>query len=338
MEVIAINTQELQKLLTRFPKKALCNYTTPIQRLTNYEIHLNKKDIFIKRDDLNGLGAGGNKVRSLEYLLGDAINSNSNLIITSGQKESNLCCLTAVACSKTGLPCFLVHNNKKYKNESGNMLLNDIIGVKRVFIGDVTEKDRDSYVQKLASECRCKGFRPYVIENGGSTAIGALGYVNACLELVDQQKQYPFKNLCVCGGNGGTAAGLIFGSAFLDIPFRIHVITVEHLKGDLQNRIGKIINDLETITGWSMPYNLDEIMTIHDEYRGEGWGKPTKESNNMIHEFARKEGIFLEKVYLSKTFYGMMSLIRNQKLQGGVCGIHTGGFPSIFSQFIDTSI
>ena len=54
-----------------FPKVSLGIFPTPIQRLENISRRLHT-NVYIKRDDLSGLGLGGNKVRKLEYLLADA--------------------------------------------------------------------------------------------------------------------------------------------------------------------------------------------------------------------------------------------------------------------------
>lgn len=327
-----MDTTELGKILRGFPKIELVDYFTPIQRLRNYEKKFGKENLFLKRDDLNGVGAGGNKIRNLEYLLGDAIFKGADIIIASGQKESNLCSLTANVCSKIGIDYVLVHNSIENEEDSGNMRLNNIIDANRIFLGHIDEKERDEYVLNLYKEYKQKSRRPYIIENGATSTIGALGYTDAVIELVEQRKEYLFNDICVCGGNGGLATGLIFGSGLLNIPFHINVITVENEKDVLFNIIKDLIEELEKYTGIELNNDLNEIMTIHDEYRGDGWAKPTIESNKMIYEFAKKEAIYLENVYVSKTIYGMMDLVENGILKDNVCGIHSGGFPSIFSQ------
>ena len=78
---------------------------------------------------------------------------------------------------------------------------------------------------------------------------------------------------------------------------------------------------------------FDDLYTIHEEYRGEGWGIPTPESVDWIHDLARTEGIFVEKVYTSKTLYGMLDLIQKGSIDGSACYLHSGGFGALFSQF-----
>lgn len=327
-----MRSEELELLLNKFPKVNLCDYYTPIQRLSNYEKKMGLSNIFIKRDDLNGVGAGGNKIRNLEYLLGDAKVKNTDIVIASGQKNSNLCTLTASACARLNLNCILIHNSIEEDEDSGNMRLNKILGVDRVFLGSIDEIDREKYVHDLAEDYRSRGKNVYIIENGATSTIGALGYVDACVELTKQREKYKFNDICVCGGNGGLATGLIFGSALLDIPFHVNIITVENTKEKLTSIVKSLILKLEEHTGLKFPYPLEKVMTIYDEYRGDGWNMPTKESNDIIYEFAQTEGIFLENVYVSKTIYGMLDLCKIGIFKDGVCGIHSGGFPSLFSQ------
>ncbi len=102
---------ELEAALTAFPRSRLCDFATPVHRLPRLERKLNTCPLYIKRDDLNGVGSGGNKVRPLEYLLGEAQAQGCDVVIASGQENSNLCSIAASACCRLGLKCILVHNN-----------------------------------------------------------------------------------------------------------------------------------------------------------------------------------------------------------------------------------
>ena len=176
---------------------------------------------------------------------------------------------------------------------------------------------------------------PYVIRNGASTALGSLGYVQAVVELCEQcaGRGIEIKHLFVPGGNGGLAAGVIFGTALVEAPFHVHVVTVEHEKQELQEILCGFIRDLQELTGSLAGASFDDLYTIHEEYRGEGWGIPTPESVDWIHDLARTEGIFVEKVYTSKTLYGMLDLIQKGSIDGSACYLHSGGFGALFSQF-----
>ncbi|WP_315115297.1 pyridoxal-phosphate dependent enzyme [uncultured Clostridium sp.] len=316
-------------------KVNLGTFPTPLHRLERMEKELDYGPIYIKRDDLTGLGAGGNKIRSLEFILGDAIKKNCNLIIVSGPPQSNLCSLTASACAKLGLKCVIVNNGEKPDKLQGNILLNHILNAEIHTIGIATKEERDLYVKNLFIKYKNEGNRPYVIKNGATTGMGALGYVSAAIEMQKQclEGKLPIKTIFAPGGNGGVAAGLIYGNALLGLPFQVNIISVEDDKDCLTHHILKTIDELVAITQIPFNYKLEDVCNITDKYSGEGWGINTKESANAVFRFAQLEGIFIENIYNSKVLVGMEAAIKNAEVKGGVCYLHTGGFASLFSQF-----
>ncbi len=330
-----MNINQIKNVLHSFSKVQLGIHPTPLQRMYNMEKKTEHNSIYIKRDDMNGLGIGGNKVRNLEYLLGDAISRDADSIIVSGQVQSNLCHLTVAACRKLNIECIVVHNNEKPSKLSGNALLNHILDADLRYIGNVDEIYRAQYVDELKKSLEKAGKKPYVILNGASTPIGSLGYVEAAIEIYEQIKtnNIDIKNICVPGGNGGLAAGIIFGAGIIGNPFHIDLITVEHEKFKIFEIIKGFIRGLESLTKIQFPYQLEDVMTIHDKYRDGGWGITSKEMVNFISEFAQTEGIFVEKIYTVKTLYGMNDLIKNKHFQSGVCYLHSGGIGALFSQF-----
>ncbi len=239
------------------------------------------------------------------------------------------------ACSKADLDCVIIHNDDKPERAEGNQLLNSLSGADMRFIGDMPDREREKYVEQFCRELEEQNRHPYVIRNGASTALGSLGYVQAVVELCEQcaGRGIEIKHLFVPGGNGGLAAGVIFGTALVEAPFHVHVVTVEHEKQELQEILCGFIRDLQELTGSLAGASFDDLYTIHEEYRGEGWGIPTPESVDWIHDLARTEGIFVEKVYTSKTLYGMLDLIQKGSIDGSACYLHSGGFGALFSQF-----
>jgi len=328
---------EVRELLKKFPKQELVVCPTPIHRLKNLEKTIGHNSLWIKRDDMTGIGIGGNKIRNLEYLLGDAVENKCDIILFSGHLQSNLCSLAAAAARKLGLDCISVHNNDPPKTLEGNTLLNYILGVQSIYIGEVDTDERTRHVEQISTDLIKKGKNPYIIYNGSSTPLGILGYVEAAVELHEQclKSNIKIKHVFIPGGNGGIAAGFIFGTGLLDIPFHVHVISVENPKNELYEIIVNFKNKLEDLMGEKLRYNIDNIMTVYENYRGEGWGCSTRESDEMIFQLARLEGIFVEKVYTSKTVVGMVDMVKNNVIpkNESVCYIHTGGLGALFAQF-----
>lgn len=323
-------------VLEKFHRLELGTFPTPLQRMEHLQELLGTDiPLFIKRDDLTGVGAGGNKIRNLEYLLGDAVSRKADVIIASGKNQSNLCALTVSSCRRAGLDCIIVHNDSRPEQMEGNQLLNMLSGADMRYIGDMADTEREKYVEELCRKLQSEGRNPYVIRNGASTAMGALGYVHAMMELCLQcgERNLSLRNLFVPGGNGGLAAGCIFGAGLCEAPFHVHVITVEHEKEKLTEILHGFLKEMAELTGELSDADFDRVFTVHGEYRGRGWGYSTEESDRLICDLARTEGIFVEKVYTSKTLYGMTDLVKKGEIAGNACYLHSGGFGALFGQF-----
>lgn len=327
--------EQLITALNRMARADLGIFPTPLHRLFNLERDLKFENIFIKRDDMNGLGPGGNKVRSLEYILGGALAANSDTVLVYGPLQSNLCTLTACACARLGLKCISIHNAEEPEVFDGNQLLNKLLNVESLFIGNVSSEERNQYAAELAAELKAQGKKPYIVENGGTTGIGALGYVSAAVELCGQvrDRNLPLKTVFAPGGNGGVAAGLIYGNALSGFPFEIVIISVEYDVQALSANIRQTIGQLEETLGLPFNYHLEDSCLISGDYRGQGWGANTMESERFVHRLPQLEGIFIENIYTSKVLVGLEDFVAKGKVKDGICYLHTGGGGSLFSQY-----
>jgi 1-aminocyclopropane-1-carboxylate deaminase/D-cysteine desulfhydrase-like pyridoxal-dependent ACC family enzyme len=163
-----------------------------------------------------------------------------------------------------------------------------------------------------------------------------LSYLDATVELYEQSQTEgkQFEQLFIIGGTGTSETGVIFAAALLGKPFHVNIISVEDGEPSLRKSIEQLIPRVETLIGVKMPYQPDEVMTISDEYRGEGWGIDTEESLAAIYELAQTEAIFLDKAFNAKCVAGMKDLLKSGRVAcNSACYINTGGFPSLFSQF-----
>lgn len=325
----------LYEVLENVKRVPLMPAVTPLHRMERLEKLWNYDGIYIKRDDMTGIGTGGNKIRSLEFILGDALEKRSDKILVSGPGQSNLCMLTAAACAKLGLGCEVIHNCEKPGKPEGNLLLNHILGVKSHFLGNVDSAVRNAYMENLAKQEEARGHKPYVVRNGATTGMGALGYVAAVPELKKQCEEAGIDGLTIFapGGNGGVATGLIYGNALLGMPFQIVIVSVEDDRKTLTAHIQVTLHELEEITGVRMPQSFETACSILEDFRGDGWGVNTEESAAAVFEFARQEGIFIENVYNSKVLTGMKKLAEKGAVKGNICYLHTGGIGSLFAQY-----
>src|SRR5512146_678730 len=110
------------------PRCSLGFFPTPLVRLSRLTERLAGPRIFMKRDDLSGLGLGGNKVRKLEFLVGEALAQGCDTLVTGGAEQSNHCRQTAAAAATCGLACHLVLGGQAPSVPEGNLLLDQLFG------------------------------------------------------------------------------------------------------------------------------------------------------------------------------------------------------------------
>ncbi|MFO8060625.1 MAG: pyridoxal-phosphate dependent enzyme [Bacillota bacterium] len=324
---------QLKERLDRFPRAPLGIFPTPLQPLLRLGESIGCPELYMKRDDLTGLGMGGNKTRSLEFLLGEALSSGADTVITSGAPQSNLCCLTAAACARLGLDCILIHNSRPPESLTGNLFLSHLSGAELRFVGEVDESHREEIVWETAG---AMGARAYAVHSGGSTPRGALGYTWGAAELCEQvsRRGIELKHVVIVGAMGGTASGFIAGNVLLGAPFLTHVISVEYSREVLRGLLEDIVGGVLELLGVRPSGSPFDAVEIYDEFLGDGYGAANEATLEAARRVARTEGIFCETVYVAKTTSGLIGLIRRGDIPSGeaVCVWHTGGHPTLFTQ------
>jgi D-cysteine desulfhydrase len=293
--------------------------------------------IFIKRDDLLGLTAGGNKTRKLEFLVADALRQGADTLITVGAVQSNHCRLTLSAAIKEGMRCRLVLEQRvpdSYDYDaSGNNLLFRLLGVEKTTVVDLGT-DLAAVMQEEVDELAENGRKGYVIPGGGSNPIGALGYVSCAQEILAQafEKGIQFDHLVTASGSGGTHAGILVGMRATASSIPVTGISVRRPVSEQEGLIGGLAADTREFLG--LPSELAEgELKIFDDYVGPGYSIPTEEMAEAVRIFARTEGILLDPVYTGKAAAGLLDLIHKGHFKRGekVLFLHTGGSPGLYA-------
>lgn len=319
--------------LTRFPRARLGRFPTPLDCLPRYGALIGHNRLYIKRDDLTDLGLGGNKVRNLEFLLGDALAQGADVILAAGGLQSNYCRLTAAAAAKLGLECILVHNDDEPDFFQGNILLDRLLGARSIYLGRIDEAERGRRLAAIADDLRRQGRKPYII---GYSPVSTLGYVQAALELQQQSLELGIglRHVVIVGAMAGTATGFLYGTALLGYPFHVHVISVEYPEDELRRSIDELWAGVSSLVGVRPALAASDVGTLYADYRGPGYAIPTEQSLQVIRDLARTEAIFIENVYTSKTLWGLADLVRRGIIPSHepTCFIHTGGTPALFAQ------
>jgi 1-aminocyclopropane-1-carboxylate deaminase/D-cysteine desulfhydrase-like pyridoxal-dependent ACC family enzyme len=321
-------------MLPHFPRYELLRDATLLQRLERTETALNRPGLYVKRDDLMPIAMGGNKLRSLEFWLAAALQDQVDVLLVAGTAMSNLCRLTAAAASIAGLECIVFHNAVDEPASRQASFLNRIFGASVRFLGLMDETQRMQAVEQAASKLKLQGRRPYIVGDG---AIGALGYVRAAEELLTQSREMGagVRHVLLPGSMGPTEAGFIMGNALLGYPFVVHLVSVEYQEAELSARVRRLYEAIAKLIGKGAPEFDDTRIHYHMDFLGAGYACTTPQSEAAILTFARTEGIVLEHIYTAKTFACFLDLARRRGLPAAepVCVIHTGGVPSLFSQF-----
>jgi D-cysteine desulfhydrase family pyridoxal phosphate-dependent enzyme len=323
------------RALDALPRAGLGQWPTPLDRADRLRDALGGPsacpEIWIKREDLSGVGLGGNKIRKLDVLLGQALLDGVTSVVTTGAWQSNHARETAACCARLGLSCDLVliplvaREDSLYR-ESGNALLD------RLFGATVHEAvDAETYNSLL--EDLCSRPNTLLIPAGGSNALGTLGYVAATVEWVSQSRDLGMRvDVVMCAvATGGTYAGTLTGlkrAGSATMALGVCVVTKARETGEI---VTPLLREAAAELGIG-PVSTD-LIELTDEFVGAGYGIPTPETIEAIGLFARSEGLVLDPVYSGKAGAALVGLVRRGELTPDqrVVFIHTGGAPSIFA-------
>lgn len=320
--------------LSRFPRIALSLLPTPIEPLPRLSAHLGGLQLYAKRDDLTGLGLGGNKLRKLEFLLGEAQALGADTILTVGALQSNHARQTAAACARLGLDCELILRRGSHATEAylhnGNMLLDRLFGA-RIHVIELHEC-REACMAARAEALRGEGRRPYCIPVGGSCGLGNLGYVACAEEILAQaaDAKMTFEAVVVATGSGGTQGGLVAGMQLLD-GAPVIGIAVEGDRREQEALTARQVADTLRLLGHDGVVPAGQV-TVMDDFVGPGYAKPTDAMREALRLAARFEGLVLDPVYTGKAFAGLLALARSGRFdkKQPLLFLHTGGAPGLF--------
>ncbi len=280
------------------------------------------KRIHVKRDDLTGIVSSGNKIRKLEFLLGDARSKDADFIITCGPVQSNHVRATAAACARLGLKLVAVLRGEPEPVPDGNFLLDTLLGAEFRFITPEQYRRVDETMADLAREYGRKGFRPYLIPEGGSNGIGALGYVRAAEEMAGYICDNDIDAVFCAVGSGGTFAGLWAGMQRQRIDCPLYGVLVADDIPFFQEKVSRIIREMEPMLGTRLSVPVHGFI-FRDGFIGPGYARLYPEAVETIKQVAGF-GIVLDPVYTAKTFHGMLEELKEETCRNPLF-VHTGG-------------
>jgi D-cysteine desulfhydrase len=312
----------------------IAHVPTPLQEMKRLSQQMGGPRLFIKRDDQTGLATGGNKARKLEYLIADALAQGADTVLTVGGAQSNWVRQTAAAAAMFGLRCVLVLRGTSPAHWNGNLLLDDLLGAEVRWAGEIPLDEVHQVMTKVALQEEAAGRRPCVIPLGGSTPVGAAGYVAAMEELVGQLTDLHLSASAIvfASGSGGTQAGLIVGAKALGFEGKIVGISVLWTEKVLMEALNELVPQTARHLGLQLSFDQADFR-VYGDYLGGGYGVLGDLEREAIRLIARTEGILLDPVYTGRAMGGLLDLIRKGVFAPADTVIfwHTGGTPALFA-------
>jgi len=325
----------------RHPRTRLLEGPTPVQRLRRVEAALgpalNGARLFVKRDDLTGLGGGGSKLRKLEFLLGDALARGADTIIATGPRQSNSARLAAAAAARLGLRCELglrpltADDGAEY-TRGGNALLAELFGAAIHSLPDAAAAA--GFAADRQATLAAHGRLGYILPPGASSPLASLGYAECALEIADQEHTLglQFDQVVVANGSAGTQAGLVAGFALLDRRAVVHGFSVLANVAAAHAATLELARNCFVLLEGEGAIRDDDVL-VDDTFRGPGYGLVTREAIGAMRFLATHEGLLLDPVYSAKAFAGLLCRARRGELgpHRNILFIMTGGAPALFA-------
>lgn len=328
--------------IEKIEKKDIAILPTPLYKLENISQEYSA-NVYIKRDDMTGIGMGGNKLRKLEYLVQDALDNGYTILLTYGAIQTNHGMLTAAVAAKFGLKSILILKNYEGKDPklTGNLVLDKLLGAD-INIVNISEEDKDreeeiikDTTEKIVNDYESNGEKVYIIPTGGSSTLGTLGYIKAAKEIKIQSEELGLDfDYIVCGqGSKGTFAGLWLGNEYYKLGSKIIGINVMETDENIADEMADFINKVSEELGLAINCKSDDIH-LSDQYYGQGYAQADENTIKTIEKLARSEGIFVDPTYTGKVFSAVLDMIDKETFErnSNILFIHTGGYPGIFSQ------
>ncbi|MFJ8007785.1 D-cysteine desulfhydrase family protein [Streptomyces fagopyri] len=304
-------------------KIALSTWPTPLERVPRLAaaLGLGEDDLWVKRDDLIGLGGGGNKVRKLEWTVGAALAAGADTLVTTGAAQSNHARLTAAAGARLGLDVVLVFPGTPDSavNGSGNLVLDGLFGARVFWAGDSDPSTMADVTDEVCRRLRHDGARPFAIPFGGSSPLGARGYVDGGAELLSQLPDV--EHVVVALGSGGTMAGLI-GALGERRVLGVHC-------GAVAEPAVTVAALTTALTGHDI---APESLRIRTDQVGAGYGVLHEPVLAAMRTAALTEGLVLDPVYSGRAMAGLIAAVRDGDIRPAQRSVllHTGGLPGLF--------
>jgi D-cysteine desulfhydrase len=317
------STNEPLALARRFPALAgrlarVCctRLPTRVHRLERLGREVGLDELWVKRDDESGVQYGGNKPRKLEFLLGDALAKRKKAVMTFGGIGTHHGLATAICARAVRLRTILLLLKQPVTEHVRHCLLLDYAAGAELYYASSVPRLAARAVARYARDL-LRGEAPYIIPTGGTSPVGAIGYVEAAFELQEQiaAGALPAPEwIFVPMGSGGTAVGLVLGAKLAGLRARVVSVLVTDILPPSAEKLARIAGKTLALLGQyaSLPpvTVAGDDFTIVGGYVGGGYGVPTDAARRARDLIGELEDILLETTYSAKCLAAMLDAVR----------------------------
>jgi len=331
-----LSRSDLLDLIGTLPRVPIAYLPTPLDEALGLREALGPTAprILIKRDDQTGLALGGNKVRHLEYRLGNLQKKGADSLVVTNVAQSNHARLHTALAAKFGLSSYIIKiPSQKDDPINGNLLLDEIMGAHIIEAPSADAATVDAMLDKLIAELEADGHVVYNVPHDPFSVIaGAIAYLGGAIELLDQLDARSATATHIFLAAGNSAAGLALAGKLLGASYVVHPVSVSHDRASIEASVCKAANGAAELLGIDARLNASDIV-VHDEYVGERYGVPTQDGIDAIRLLGRTEGLILDPVYTAKACSALIDQVRTGNIGQAdtVVFVHTGGLPITFA-------
>ena len=324
--------------LDTIPRLSLVTEPTPLTLAPRLSATLGGPQFWFKRDDLVPVAFGGNKVRSLDFIVADALRQGADTLVTGAGPLSNHVRACAGVTALARLHCVAIYWGVEPARIEGNHWLTRLLGAEIRFTCDSDRASVDRGIEVAAADILAHGGKPYPIPRGGACALGALAHALAVRETLDQCRRFGIDPQVVIMAVGGAATlgGWLLGTALFGAQWRLEAVTVSRPAAEALARAQNLAAEAAAMIDYSPNlHNVEAV--VHDGFLGDGYGVPTPEGQVAIAATARTEGVFLDPTYTGKAMAGYRKLLSEGQYADADAALflHTGGAPSLFTQAVE---
>ena len=307
--------QQYPLLKEKLPHVCLGEFPTPVHRLDRLGRELGVDQLYIKDDGVSGSIYGGNKIRKLEFLLAEALQSGAKEVLTFGCVGSNHVLATTIYGRQAGLGSVLMlmpQPNADYVRR--NLLMDYRWSAELHLYRNYPLAVAAALYQGLVHRRR-RGQAPHIIPVGGSSPVGVAGFVNAAFELkvqIERGEVPEPDRVYVALGSMGTAVGLELGLRAVNlrsqvVPVRVvgHKFANARKMVRLFHKTNSLLHSLDP-TFPEYGFREEEAGLRHGFY-GREYARFTEEGVGAVTRMAESEGIRLEGTYTGKALAALLS-------------------------------